>query len=223
MTDAIKQFKKKYQSGGSMERMSNYGDNHKSPSVSKAYKAATTGKKGLAYDLANLGLYAAAPFTAGATIYPAAAMSVARGAGAVANMIDEGVNPNNFIDAISSGIAVNWAPAARYALKNANLYKGIGKALMPKVNQNIVKIPEIHKATDIIQKNYPYMINNNIYKGIPYSVLNPQISVDASRKAAQGFLNEGNRMWREGNILNGMSGLMQAMPITTDVIEMNEE
>ena len=52
-----------------------------------------------AYDLVNIGLYAAAPLTGGATAIPAAVMSGIQGVAGVDDMLNNGVNTTNALDA----------------------------------------------------------------------------------------------------------------------------
>lgn len=77
-------------------------DNGVISSISDAYENFNNHWGSTAYDAINAGLYLAAPFTGGATLIPAMAMTGIQGAAAGVNAYDKGLNMSNGIDIAST-------------------------------------------------------------------------------------------------------------------------
>ena len=74
-----------------------------SKKASDAYSEFSDSPWNTVYDVVNTGLYAAAPFTGGATLVPAMVMSIGQGLAAANNMAHEGANLNNSLD-VAGGV-----------------------------------------------------------------------------------------------------------------------
>ena len=116
--------------------------------ISDGYQAMQDSPWGTVYDAVNLGLYAAAPFTGGATLPFAAAMTLGSGLGAAANIYEtKNVNLNNGLDAVAafvpgSKIATKLAPKVmRMVGKNTKYVRNANLFLTKADKPFIVNIP----------------------------------------------------------------------------------
>ena len=106
---------------------------------------------GLVYDTVNAGLYLAAPFTAGATLPLAYGMTALQGAGAIADIAENGVNFTNGLDAAS--LVPGFGIGAKAARKSSKfLLSNAGK-----------------KADKYIRRADNYIPNNNFPSLLQYS------------------------------------------------------
>ena len=118
----------KYQAGGNVLDKA-------SKQASNKYEEFSNSPWGTVYDVVNAGLYAAAPFTGGATLVPAIGMSVVQGLAGANNMYQKGANLNNTLDVIGGLVAAPGKAVAK------PIMKAVGKSTkyikrMPLVTKN---------------------------------------------------------------------------------------
>lgn len=128
---AINASKWKHQNGGNLSIYQDGGSFSKQ--ASDAYQEFSDSPWGTVYDVVNTGLYAAAPFTGGATLPFAIGMSALQGAAAANNMYQEGVNLNNTLDVVGGLTAL---PASKVAKP---IMKSVGKSTKYVRRANLVK------------------------------------------------------------------------------------
>lgn len=141
----------------------------KSKELSDFYQGFQNSLWGTAYDVANLGLYAAAPFTAGATLPAAVAMSVGQGALGANDMLNNGVNLNNSLDVIG---AILSRPASKELMKLVGKNTKIVKhstTFIPKTDKIIVTSP--NGMVFDLGKHYPaaWQLPFRDIKYLPYA------------------------------------------------------
>lgn len=141
----------KYQIGGSfLDSMSKQ--------ASDGYEEFSNSPWGTIYDVVNAGLYAAAPFTGGATLVPAIGMSVVQGLAGVNNMYQKGANLNNTLDVVGGLVAAPGKAVAK------PIMKAVGKSTkyvkrMPLVTKNgrgILATKPLWKQVVTNKKYLPY-------------------------------------------------------------------
>ena len=178
----------KHQEGGTLVSRLKDGNPIKtiSKKASDSYADFSNSPLNLIYDLINSGLYIAAPFTGGATLVPAMAMSIAQGAAAVNNAINDGFNTNNVIDTaggILAGPAKLMAKPIMKAVgkttkyvKKARLFKDVVDTPQMVRNINLAKTtPSLFNLARSNSKYVPYFI----YSMAVPTVSNGQIINDA--------------------------------------------
>lgn len=116
------------QEGGIVNKLSDL-----SKKASDEYKSFSDSPWNTVYDVVNTGLYAAAPFTGGATLIPAMIMSGAQGLAAANNAVHEGFNLNNSLD-IAGGVL-----AAPSKLVMKPMMKAVGKTTKYTKNAKLFK------------------------------------------------------------------------------------
>lgn len=157
-----------------------------SKGASDSYKDFSNSPLNLIYDLINSGLYIAAPFTGGATLIPAMAMSIAQGAAAANNAINDGIGTNNTIDMIGGLLAGPAKLMARPIMKtvgkstkyvkNARLFKDIVDDPQMIGNLNLARTTS--SLFNLARKDAKY-VPYFIYSAAMPTVSNGQIVNDA--------------------------------------------
>lgn len=139
----------------------------KSKELSDFYQGFQNSLWGTAYDVANLGLYAAAPFTAGATLPAAVAMSVGQGALGANDMLNNGVNLNNSLDVIGAILSRPASAASK------ELMKLVGKntKIVKHSTTFIPKTDKIQVGSFNLGKHYPaaWQLPFRDIKYLPYA------------------------------------------------------
>ena len=207
---------KKFQNpSGPIYFSTNYGTVDPYALRENPYKVIKKGTPGLAYDAVNAGLYLAAPFTGGATTIPAMVMSGAKGAGAVADMVENNIDPHNFIDALSTAPIMSFGPMVLSAAKNAKLMRQFGKALMPKTTIQPTKVI----TQKVVSKYPPY-----IYRGqvLQHPGLSPEIMYNSNIQAAKPFFKEASRLSRDAMVGTGVQELTYTPVIAADMVDENK-
>lgn len=179
----------KYQTGGSfldsVSKQASYG-----------YEQFSNLPWGTVYDVLNAGLYAAAPFTGGATLVPAIGMSVVQGLAGANNMYQKGTNLNNTLDVVGGLVAAPGKAVVKPIMKTVGKSTKYVKR-MPLVTKNgsgILATKPLWKQAATNKKYLPYatyiytslgsnigQIGNNLKDNYntyiaPYRELNRQVS-----------------------------------------------
>lgn len=144
-----------------------------SEKASDAYEDFNNSGWGTAYDLLNLGLYAAAPFTGGATLIPAMAMSVGQGIAGANNMYQKGATVNNVADVVGGVLA---APG-----------KAVAKPIMKAVGKTAKYVKRAPLVTKNLYTEPLWKMAANDAKYLPY--------------ATYIYTNTGNNVFQVGNDL----------------------
>lgn len=149
----------KYQGGSSFLNKASNTVSEVSKQASDAYEDFSNSGWGTVYDLVNTGLYVAAPFTGGATLIPAMAMSVGQGVMGANNMIQKGATINNVADVAGGVLAAPGKMVAK------NIMKTVGKS-----TKYIKRAPLLTKSGNgiLAQKPLWQMAKNN-KKYAPYA------------------------------------------------------
>lgn len=142
---------------------------------------------GLVYDTVNAGLYLAAPFTAGATLPLAYGMTALQGAGAIADIAENGVNFTNGLDAAS--LVPGFGISAKIAKKSGiNLLANISNKSTKYVKRanNYLPIHQTAYVTDgvSISRTIPSLLQysfKNKGKYLPYTI--PILGEDVANHA----------------------------------------
>ena len=179
----------KYQTGGSfLDSMSKQ--------ASDRYEEFSNSPWGTVYDVVNAGLYAAAPFTGGATLVPAIGMSVVQGLAGANNMYQKGANLNNTLDVVGGLVAAPGKAVAKPIMKTVGKSTKYVKRmpLVTKRGKGILATKPLWKQAVTNKKYLPYatysytnlgsnigQIGNDLkdnYKTyvVPYKELNKRIS-----------------------------------------------
>lgn len=204
---------KKFQNpSGPIYFSTNYGTIDPYALRENPYKIIKKGAPGLTYDAINAGLYLAAPFTGGTTTIPAMLMSGAKGAGAVADMVENNIDPHNFIDAVSTVPIMSFGPMVSNAAKNAKIMRQFGKALTPKTTIQPTKVI----TQKVVSKYPPY-----IYRGqvLQHPGFRPEIMYNSYTNAAKPFFKEASRLSKDAMVGTGVQELMYTPVIAADMID----
>lgn len=162
-----------YQQGGSFWSDASNVTSKISKRASDAYEKFSNSGWGTVYDIANAGLYAAAPFTGGVTLVPAIAMSVGQGIAGANNMYQNGATINNMAD-IAGGVLA--APGKMVA---KSIMKTVGKSakyvkrapLLTKSRRGITAIKPLWQMAKENKKYTPYA--GYVYTNLGANVVQP--------------------------------------------------
>lgn len=141
----------KYQTGGSfLDSMSKQ--------ASDRYEEFSNSPWGTVYDVVNAGLYAAAPFTGGATLVPAIGMSVVQGLAGANNIYQKGANLNNTLDVVGGLVAAPGKAVAKPIMKTVGKSTKYVKRmpLVTKRGKGILATKPLWKQAVTNKKYLPY-------------------------------------------------------------------